>query len=82
MSFRAKTGGGWRIVFAVTAAREAVPGLRELIAGLNAEVAANNFPKGELHNRRINAVEDAIKAIETATTQPELRSIPATPKAK
>ena len=58
-----------------TAAREAVPGLRELIAVLNAEVAANNFPKGELHNRRINDVEEAIKAIEAATTQPEIRSI-------
>ena len=65
-----------------SAAREAVPGLRELIAVLNAEVAANNFPKGELNDRRINAVEDAIKAIEAATTQPELRSIPAAPKAK
>ena len=61
-----------------TAAREAVPGLRELIAVLNAEVAANNFPKGELHNRRINDVEEAIKAIEAATTQPEIRNIPAT----
>ena len=60
-----------------TAAREAVPGLRELIAVLNAEVAAGNFPKGEHHNRRVNDVEEAIKAIEAATTQPELRSIPA-----
>ncbi len=64
-----------------TAAREAVPGLRELIVVLNAEVAANNFPKGELHNRRISDVEEAIKAIEAATTQPELRSIrPASPQ--
>ena len=59
-----------------TAARGAVPGLRELIAILNAEVAANNFPNNELHTRRVNDVEDAIKAIEAATTQPELRSIP------
>ncbi len=58
------------------AARDAVPGLRELIVVLNAEVAANNFPKGELNDRRINAVEDAIKAIEAATTQPEIRTIP------
>ena len=51
------------------------------IAVLNAEVAANNFPKGELHNRRINDVEEAIKAIEAATTQPEIRSIrPASPQ--
>ena len=64
-----------------TAAREAVPGLRELIVAFNAEVAAKNFPGGEPNAKRVNAVEDAIKAIEAATTQPELRSIPAT-KAK
>ena len=60
-----------------TAAREAVPGLRELIASFNAEVAAKNFPGGETNAKRVNAVEDAIKAIEAATTQPELRSIAA-----
>ena len=52
-----------------------MPGLRELIAAFNAEVAAKNFPGGETNAKRVNAVEDAIKAIETATTQPELRSI-------
>ena len=65
-----------------TAAREAVPGLRELIVAFNAEVAAKNFPGGETNAKRVNAVEDAIKTIEAATTQPELRSISATPKAK
>jgi HEAT repeat protein len=58
-----------------TAAREAVPGLRELIVQFNAEVAANKFPKGAINQVRVDAVDDAIKAIETATTQPELRSI-------
>ena len=60
-----------------TAAREAVSGLRELIASFNAEVAAHNFPGGETNAKRVNAVEDAIKSIEAATTQPELRSITA-----
>ncbi len=65
-----------------TAAREAVPGLRELIASFNAEVAAKDFPGGETNAKRVNAVEDAIKVIEAATTQPELRSISAAPKTK
>ncbi len=62
-----------------TAAREALPGLRELIVSFNEQVAAKNFPGGELNALRVHAVEDAIKAIEAATTQPELRSIPALP---
>jgi len=57
-----------------SAARPAVPKLRELIASLNAQCDRGEYPKGDLNNRRINAVEDAIKAIETATTQPELRT--------
>ena len=61
-----------------TAAREAVPALRELIVAFNAEVAAHNFPGGEPNNQRVHAVEDAIKTIEAATTQPELRSIQTT----
>ncbi len=58
-----------------SAARGAVPGLKELIVSLNEQCARGEFPKGELNNRRISDVEDAIKAIEAATTQPELRSI-------
>jgi hypothetical protein len=58
-----------------TAAREGIPGLKELIAHFHAECEAGKFPKGELNNRRVGAVEDAIRAIESATTQPELRSI-------
>ena len=62
-----------------TAARGAVPGLRELIVALNEQCARGEYPKGELNNRRVGAVEEAIKAIEAATTQPEIRSIQAAP---
>ncbi|MEI6810332.1 MAG: DUF6288 domain-containing protein, partial [bacterium] len=58
-----------------TAAREAIPGLKELIVQFNTECANHQFPGGELNNRRVGAVEEAIRTIETATTQPELRSI-------
>jgi hypothetical protein len=64
-----------------TAARQAVPGLKELIVALNDQCKRGEFPAGELNNRRVAAVEEAIKAIEAATTQPELRSItPLPPK--
>jgi hypothetical protein len=64
------------------AARQAVPGLKELIVALNDQCKRGEFPAGELNNRRVAAVEEAIKAIEAATTQPELRTIaPAPPKA-
>jgi len=36
-------------------------------------VQKGDFPEGELNDRRVNAVEEAIKVIEAATTQPELR---------
>ena len=58
-----------------TAARGAIPGLKELIQAFNDQCARGEYPKGELNDRRVNAVLDAIKAIETATTQPEIRSI-------
>ena len=58
-----------------TAARGAIPGLKELIASFNEQCERGQYPKGELNNRRVGAVEDAIKAIEAATTQPEIRSI-------
>jgi hypothetical protein len=58
-----------------SAAREALPGLRELIVQLNDQCKKGEFPAGELNNRRVTAVEEAIKAIEAATEQPELRSI-------
>jgi len=58
-----------------TAARGAVPGLKELIVALNDQCKKGEFPAGELNNRRVAAVEEAIKVIEAATDQPELRSI-------
>ncbi|MCF7731582.1 MAG: DUF6288 domain-containing protein [Akkermansiaceae bacterium] len=58
-----------------SAAREAIPGLKELIAQFNTECEEGKFPKGELNNMRVGAVEDGIRAIEAATTHPELRSI-------
>ena len=57
------------------AARESVPALKELIAELNDQCKRGEFPKGELNTRRVTAVEEAIKSIEAATTQPELRSL-------
>lgn len=58
-----------------TAAREALPGLRELIDQLNDQCKKGEFPAGELNNQRVNAVKDAIRAIEAAQDQPELRFI-------
>ena len=58
-----------------TAARPAIPGLKELIVELNDQCKRGEYPSGELNNRRTGAAEDAIKAIESATTQPELRHI-------
>ncbi|MGD0089903.1 MAG: DUF6288 domain-containing protein [Planctomycetota bacterium] len=58
-----------------SAAREAVPELRELIVALNAQCQRGEFPAGELNNRRVAAVEEAIRAIEAAKDQPELQSI-------
>ena len=66
-----------------SAAREALPGLKELIVAFNDQCKRGEFPAGELNNRRIAAVEGAIKAIEAATEQPPLRSIaPFLPKMK
>jgi hypothetical protein len=58
-----------------SAAKGAIPGLKELRDELNAQVKRGEFPGGELNQRRVGAVEDAIKSIESATTHPELRSI-------
>jgi len=64
-----------------SAAREALPGLKELIVAFNTQCENGEFPSGELNDRRTGAVESAIKAIEAAKDQPELRSIaPAQPK--
>ena len=66
-----------RLVTYGAAAREAVPGLRELIVALNDQCKRGEFPAGELNHRRVTAVEDAIKTIEAAQGQPELRSLAA-----
>ena len=58
-----------------SAARGAIPSLKELIVVLNEQCERGEFPKGELNQRRVTAVEEAIRTIEAASTQPELRSI-------
>ena len=62
-----------------TAAREVLPELQGLITQFNAQCKKGEFPAGELNQRRVAAVEEAIQAIEAATTQPELRSIAPVP---
>jgi hypothetical protein len=57
------------------AARPAIPGLKGVIVALNDQCKRGEFPAGDLNDRRTKAVEEAIKTIEAATTQPELRSI-------
>ncbi len=58
-----------------SAARDVVPQLNDLIDELNDQCKKGRFPSGELNDRRVGAVREAIKAIEGATTQPELLSI-------
>ena len=58
-----------------TAARPVVPQLRELIGALNDQCKRGEFPAGALNQRRVTAVQEAIKSIEAATTQPTLRTI-------
>ena len=57
------------------AAQPAIPQLRELIVVLNEQVKNKEFPGGDINQQRVGAVENAIKAIEAATMQPELHSI-------
>jgi hypothetical protein len=61
------------------AARPAVPALKDLIVYFNTECKEGRFPQGPLNKRRIDAVQEAIKAIEAAKDQPQLRSIAPTP---
>ena len=58
-----------------SAARGAIPELKELKDELNAQVKRGGFPGGELNQRRVGAVDEAITSIGSATTHPELRSI-------
>jgi hypothetical protein len=62
------------------AARPAVPALKELIVQFNIECKEGRFPPGSLNKRRIDAVQEAIKAIEAAKDQPALRSIAPLPR--
>ena len=57
-----------------TAARGALPQLKELVVLFNNEAKNNIFPEG-CNRQRVDSVEAAIASIEAATTQPELRSI-------
>lgn len=57
-----------------TAARGVIPELKALIVQYNTTYSNNGFP-GELNKQRVASVAEAIKSIESATTQPELRSI-------
>jgi hypothetical protein len=62
------------------AARGVVPELKVLIDQFNADCQAGGFPD-DCNKMRVASVEEAIKALEAATEQPELRSIaPAGPK--
>ncbi len=56
------------------AARPQIPALKDLIVSLNRDAERGEFPSS-LNKDRVRAVEDAIRLIEAATTQPDLRSI-------
>ena len=57
-----------------TAARTVLPQLGELIEQFNAQFNSGQFP-ADCNRMRVDSVEEAIKVIEAATTQPEMRSI-------
>ena len=76
-----RTGEIMKLITAYgSAAKPYIPALRELIASLNGEVERKEYPGGELNNRRVGAVEEAIKSIEAAKDHPPLLSITATPR--
>lgn len=56
------------------AAREIVPDLKALIVQFNTECGNDQFPE-DCNKLRVASVKKAIKAIEAAKTQPEMRSI-------
>ena len=58
----------------ISAAKQQIPAMKEIIVMFDQDTAAGMFPP-DLNKIRVGAVEDAIKAIEAATTHPELRSI-------
>ncbi len=70
-----RTGEIMKIISSYGAAgKPLIPALREVIASFNRDTERREFPPS-LNLVRVGAVEDTIRTIETATTQPELRSI-------
>ncbi len=58
------------------AAKPAIPELTKIIAMFNDQVKDREFPKGELNQRRVGAVEEAIRQIMASDTEPEMKTIP------
>jgi hypothetical protein len=58
------------------AAKSVIPALEELIVMFNDQVKEKKYPGGALNQQRVGAVEETIKAIKEATTQPEMLHIP------
>lgn len=58
-----------------SAARDAIPALKQVIVSLNEQCKRGEYPAGELNDRRTGAVEAAIKSIQEATDHPDLRNI-------
>jgi HEAT repeat protein len=56
------------------AAKPQIPALKELIVQFDKDAAAGGFPPS-LNKNRTGDIEEAIRTIEAATTQPELRSV-------
>jgi hypothetical protein len=56
------------------AGKPQIPALQKVIENFNRDTKRGDFPPS-LNLVRVGAIEDTIRAIETATTQPELRSI-------
>ncbi len=84
--YLAKTQTGWQsetrtgeimtlIVSYGSAARSAIPRLKELIPVFESQAARKEFPPGQINELRIKAVTDAITAIQAAKTHPRLRKI-------
>jgi hypothetical protein len=57
------------------AARPVIPKLRALMEMFLDEAQAGEFPGGELNERRVSAVREAIRKIEAAADEPGLRSV-------
>ena len=57
-----------------TAARPVLPQLKQLVEEFNAEWKAGGFP-ADCNKMRVDSVEEAIKSIEAAKTQPTLRTV-------